>query len=166
MKKKVLTAVVVIAAVWTICFTFFNKDVDLIEEINFASDPTKNIAQLYLSEKYEPDIYMCLGKTVSDEIYVGYLQVIRFGTAKNPSESMYFGSNALFQKDYYCLKKTQEEGQFIFGFINDENVKSANADGKIVDVSFYDYPNGEGKFGFWYFKTDYDYTIKQFSVVK
>lgn len=149
-----------------ICSSFFDRDVNLIDEINYGSDPTKNISELYWIEKHEPDIYMCLGKTVSDEIYVGYVQPVRFGIAKNPTESLYLSSNAIFHKSYYCLKKTEEEGQFYLGFISEENVKSVNLDGKIVAVSYYDYPNGKGKFGFWCLKTEYNYTLQQFSVVK
>lgn len=165
-KKHVIIIICLFLVVELFISAFFDKEVDLIDEINFVSDPTKNISELYMSQKYEPDLYMCLGKTVSDEIYVGYIQVKKFGIINNGSESYYFSLNSLYNKSYYCLKKTQEEGQFYFGFIEDESIQSVNVDEKNIKVNLYNYPNDDRKFGFWCLKTDYNYVIQQLSFNK
>lgn len=168
-KKTTISIIVIVILLFSIASSTFSEitmsdEEHLIEEINFASDSSKNISDLYFFEKYEPDLYFCLGTTISDEIYVGYEQIKKFGTTINGSESLYLTSSALFKKTYYCFEKTQEEGKFYFGFVRDANIDSVNINGENIDVEHFNYPNNsEEVFGFWYIKTDWDYSINDFS---
>lgn len=53
----VLIVLIVMTAVSFVEEQSLTQEEKLIEEINFASDPSKNISKLYMFEKYEPDIY-------------------------------------------------------------------------------------------------------------
>lgn len=136
----------------------------LIEEINFSADSSKNISDLYMYKKYEPDVYFCLGITISNEIYVGYEQVRKAGITTNGSESLYLTGSSVFKKSYFCFEKTEEEGKFYFGFVSKKDIKSVNINGQIVNVEYFKYPdNSEEFFGFWHLKTDWNYSINDFS---
>lgn len=168
-KKTTISVIVIILILISIAYSTIteanmSEEERLIEEINFASDPSKNINELYFFDKYDPDLYFCLGTTISDEIYVGYEQIKNFGTTINGSESLYLSASALFSKNYYCFEKTQEEGKFYFGFIRDDSINSVNINGQNIVVKHFNYPNNSEKnFGFWYIKTDWNYSIKDFS---
>lgn len=139
----------------------------LIEEINFSSDSSKNISDLYIYEKYKPDIYFCLGITNSNELYIGYKQIRKAGITTNGSESLYLTNTSIFNNPYFCFEKTEEEGKFYFGFINNKNVESVNINGQNVSVEYFNYPNNnEESFGFWHIKTDWNFSIKDFCYIE
>lgn len=167
--KSFLSVIVVVLVLFLISTFFINEnslseEELLIEEINFSADSSKNISDLYLYEKYEPDIYFCLGTTISNEIYVGYEQIRKVGITTNGSESLYLTSSSIFKKDYFCFEKTEKEGKFYFGFIDNKDINSININGQSVSVQYFNYPdNCEEVFGFWHIKTDWNYSINNFS---
>lgn len=144
--------------------TNLSEEEYLIEEINFSADVSKNISDLYIYNKYEPDLYFCLGVTISNDIYVGYKQVKKVGVTTNGSEALYLTNLSIFKEPYYCLKKTEKEGKFYFGFISNNDIDSVNINGQNISVEYFNYPNNsEDFFGFWYLKEDWDYSINDFS---
>lgn len=168
--SKSFFSIIGIVLVFFLISTFFVNESNLsekeilIEEINFSADSSKNISDLYMYEKFEPDIYFCLGITKSKEIYVGYEQVRKAGITTNGSESLYLTRSTIFKKDYFCFTKTEKEGKFYFGFVDNKDIDSVNINGQSVSVEYFNYPDSsEDIFGFWYIKTDYNYSINNFS---
>lgn len=165
MKKfRLLLAIIIIVFAWGSLYYDLTKDPNLIDEINFSPNPSNMVEELYLSEKYEDNIYMCLGSTVSNGIYVGYIQIVDFGITHRPQESLFFKPTSMFRNTYYCMGKTEEEGKFYFGFVKEKDIDSVNINGQKIRVEYFQYPdNSEDVFGFWYLKEDWDYSINDFS---
>lgn len=167
-KKKVFSIITVLLLGVLVIYTFsiegsLSEEEKLVEEINFSSGT--HIDELYFYEKYEPDLYFALGITESDEIYVGYTQIKKIGITANGSESLCFSGLEVLKKSYYCFEKTEEEGKFYFGFIDDTDIKSVNVNGQQVKVEYFNYPDNSKKvFGFWFLKTDWDYAIVDFQL--
>lgn len=160
-KKAVIIACLAVIAVWCIiAFRPSSTEDKLLDELNTLRDPQRNIEKLLLTEKYDPDLYFCMGETVSEEVYIGYVQ-LKSGYVENGKEALYLPQKSLCFSDYRIMKKTPEEGAFVFGFVDEKDVEKVLINNEEAEVKYYSYSNGK-TFGFWHKKVDYDFMVNDY----
>ena len=161
---KTLIGVILLIGVVIFWAVEGNKAPNLIDELHSPGHPEHDIAELLVSEEYDDKIYFCTGTTVSDEIFVGYIQVKK-GVLTNPKELTYFPSDPLPETEYQIMKKTPEEGAFVFGFVEDEEINQVTVNDKTLDVRRFKCSDGK-TFGIWFMKTDYDFSVQKVTRLK
>lgn len=162
-KKTIIIVCMAVIVLNIICFWPGSTEDKLLNELNTLRDPQRNIETLFLTEKYDPDLYFCMGETVSEEVYIGYVQ-LKSGYVKNGKEALYLPQKSLCFSDYHIMKKTPEEGAFVFGFIDEKDVSKVLINKEEAEVKYYSYSNGE-IFGFWHKKVDYDFNVNDYKQI-